>query len=161
MAPCRLGSSTWPMTMAAAPHLSAAVWVDVLSWCVLRELAFQQATQQIGHGHALREGRHLDARPHGGCHVEGQASRVEVAFLKVGGIALANPRLGVWIRGRTCADADALACALAGWLVVAAAHDDHRSSSSTSAVISRAAALFGTVSRASRPAATLSANTMR
>ena len=40
-------------------------------------------------------------------------------------------------------------------------HIGHRSSSSTSAVISRAAALSGAVSRASRPAATLSANTMR
>ena len=72
------------------------------------------------------------------------------------GVALANPRLGVRIRGRARADADAL-CAY-GWL---RCHVGHRSSSSTSAVISRAAALSGAVSRASRPAATLSANTMR
>ena len=64
--------------------------------------------QQIGHGHALREGRYLDARAHGGCDVEGQASRVEVAFAQRIGVALANPRLGVRIRGRTRADADAL-----------------------------------------------------
>src|SRR5690554_4889856 len=161
MARCRLGPSTWKMTMAAQPSLSAAVLVGVQSCCVLRELAFQQATQQLGHCHALREGRYLDARPHGGGHVEGQTGCVQVAFLEIGSIALANPRFGVRVRGRTCADADALARAFAGWLVVCATHDDHRSSSSTSAVISRAAALSGASSRASRPAATLSAKTMR
>src|SRR2546427_6624081 len=56
----------------------------------------------------------LDARPHGGRDVEGQAGRVEVAFLEVIGAALANPRLGVRIRGRTRTDADALARAFAG-----------------------------------------------
>src|SRR5690606_26909099 len=105
---------------------------------------------------ALREGRHLDACPHRGCDVESEASRVEVALAQRIGIALANPRFGVRIRGRTRADADAL-CAYR-WL---RRHVGHRSSSSTSAVISRAAALSGDGSRASRPAATLSANTMR
>ena len=92
-------------------------------------------------------------RARSGRHVERQASRVKVAFVERIGIALANPRLGVRIRGRTRADADALAA----W----AAHVGHRSSSSVSAAISRAAALSGAVSRASRPAATLSAKTMR
>src|SRR3546814_4176994 len=127
------------------------------SWQVLRasfgKLAFQQRAQQFGHGHALREGRYLDARPHRGRDVEGQARGVEVAFLDAVGVALTNPRLGVRVRRWTCADGDALAVALA--------HVGHRSSSSVSAAISRAAALSGAVSRASRPAATLSANTMR
>src|SRR2546427_6981310 len=48
-----------------------------------------------------------------------------VAFLEVIGTALANPRLGVRIRGRASADADALARALAG----RSAHDGHRSRS--------------------------------
>src|SRR3990167_1271280 len=134
------------------------------SWCVLPalfgKLPLQQATQQVGHRHALRESRDLDARAHGGRDVEGQASRVEVAFLEVVGAALANPRLGVRICGRAHADAYALACAVAAGRV-AVANVVHRSSSSTSAVISRAAALSAAVSRASRPAATLSANTMR
>ena len=72
------------------------------------KLALQQAAQQVGHGHALREGGNLDARPHGGRDVEGQASRVEVALVQRIGIALANPRLGVRIRRWTRADADAL-----------------------------------------------------
>src|SRR3546814_15398164 len=123
------------------------------SWGVLPavfwKLALQQAAQQVGHGHALRESRYLDARPHRGRDVEGQASRVEVALAKCIGIALANPRLGVRIRRWTRADADALC---ARWRL--RCHVGHRSSSSTSAVISRAAALSGAVSRASRPAAT-------
>src|SRR5690606_10953864 len=98
--------------------------------------------------------------PHGGRDVEGQAGRVEVALAQRIGVALANPRLGVRIRGRTCADADTLARAFAvRWRL--RGHVGHRRSSSTKAVISRAAALSGAVSRASRPAATLSANTMR
>ena len=64
------------------------------------------------------------------------------------GVPLANPRLGVRVRRRTRTDGDAFAAVLA--------HVGHRSSSSTSAVISRAAALSGAVSRARRPAATLS-----
>ena len=63
------------------------------SWCVLPavfwELPLQQAAQKISHGHALREGRYLDARPHGGCDVEGQACRVKVALAQRIGIALA------------------------------------------------------------------------
>ena len=47
---------------------------------MLWKLPLQQATQQVGHGHALREGRHLDACPHRGCDVEGQAGGVEVAL---------------------------------------------------------------------------------
>lgn len=133
----------------------------VLSLRFLRERLFQQTAQQLGHRHALREGRDLDARPHRGCDVDGQAGRVEVAFLEVGGIALANPRLGVRIRGRARTDGDALARALAVRCVAVAAHGDHRNSSSTNALISRAAALSGANSRASRPAATLSAKTMR
>src|SRR3546814_4024810 len=66
------------------------------SWQVLRasfgKLAFQQRAQQFGHGHALREGRYLDARPHRGRDVEGQARGVEVAFLDAVGVALTNPR---------------------------------------------------------------------
>jgi hypothetical protein len=84
----------------------------VCSPAVFWKLPLQQAAQQVGHGHALREGRHLDARPHGGRDVEGQAGRVEVAFAQRIGVALANPRLGVRIRGRTRADADALAVRL-------------------------------------------------
>src|SRR5690606_14195172 len=130
------------------------------SWCVLPvvlgKLPLQQTAQQVGHGDALLEGRHLDARPHRGCEVEGQARGVEVGTVECIGVALANPRLGVRIPGRTCADADALT---AWWLLCR--HVGHRSNSSTSAVISRAAALSGAVSRTSRPAATLSANTMR
>src|SRR5690606_34300133 len=95
------------------------------SWCVLPvvlgKLPLQQTAQQVGHGHALREGRHLDARPHRGCDVEGQARGVEVAFVECIGVALANPRLGVRIRGRTCADADALT---AWWLLCR--HVGHR-----------------------------------
>src|SRR5690606_13188861 len=113
---------------------------------VLGKLAFQQTAQQVGHGHALRESRYLDARPHGGRNVEREASRIEVALVECIGVALANPRLGVRIRGRTCADADALT---AWWLL--RCHIGHRSSSSTRAAISRAAALSGAVSRASRP----------
>src|SRR5690606_30278438 len=101
---------------------------------LLRELAFQQTTQQLGHRHALREGRDLDARPHGGCDVKGQAGRVEVAFLDTAGVALTNPRLGVRIRRWARTDADALARAFAGRFIVCAAHDDHRTSSSTNAV---------------------------
>src|SRR2546427_9358653 len=104
-----------------AAMLSKLVW----SWRLFREFPLQQRAQQIGHRHALREGRYLDARPHGGRDVEGQAGRVEVAFLEVIGTALANPRLGVRIRGRASADADALARALAG----RSAHDGHRSRS--------------------------------
>jgi hypothetical protein len=81
----------------------------VCSPCGALETPLQQAAQQVGHGHALREGRHLDARPHGGRDVEGQAGGVEVALAQRIGVALANPRLGVRIRGRTRADADALA----------------------------------------------------
>ena len=144
----------------SAPAAGEADAVMVRSPAVLWKLPLQQATQQVGHGHALREGRHLDACPHRGCDVEGQAGGVEVALAQRIGIALANPRLGVWIRGRTCADADALDRAFAvRWRL--RCHVGHRNSSSTSAVISRAAVLSGAVSRASRPAATLSANTMR
>src|SRR5690606_18878030 len=127
------------------------------SWRVLQalvgKLALQQAAQQFGHGHALAKGGDLDARAERGRHVERQACGVEVALVERTGIALANPRLGVRIRGRTCADANALAAR--------AAHVGHRSSSSASAAISRVATLSGAVSRASRPAATLSAKTMR
>src|SRR3546814_7256509 len=84
----------------------------VRSWGVLPavfwKLPLQQAAQQVGHSHALCEGRYLDTRPHRGRDVEGQASRVEVAFVQRIGVALANPRLGVRIRRRTRADADAL-----------------------------------------------------
>src|SRR3546814_5338417 len=75
------------------------------SWRVLPavfwKLALQQTAQQVGHGHALREGRHLDACPHGSRDVEGQASGVDVALVERIRVALANPRLGVWISGRT------------------------------------------------------------
>src|SRR3546814_141315 len=130
------------------------------SWRVLPavfwKLALQQTAQQVGHGQALREGRHLDARPHGGSDVQRQASGVAVALIQHVGLTLANPRFGAWICGRTCADADALGL----WWTLGG-HVSHRSSSSTSAVISRAAALSGAISHASRPAATLSAKTIR
>src|SRR3546814_17385207 len=77
------------------------------SWQVLRasfgKLAFQQRAQPFGPGHALREGRYLDARPHRGRDVEGQARGVEVAFLDAVGVALTNPRLGRRVRRWTCA----------------------------------------------------------
>src|SRR3546814_13403072 len=135
------------------------------SWRVLPavfwKLALQQTAQQVGHGHALREGRHLDACPHGSRDVEGQASGVDVALVERIRVALANPRLGVWISGRTRTDANPLGWAFAvGW-IAAGAHDGHRSTSSTSAVISCAAALSGAASRAHAPAATLSAKTTR
>src|SRR5256885_14225212 len=136
-----------------AAMLSKLVW----SWRLLRKFPLQQRAQQIGHRHALREGRYLDARPHGGRNVEGQAGRVEVAFLEVIGAALANPRLGVRIRGRTRTDADALARAFAG----GTGPCRHPSRSSTHPGISRAATLPGAGSRASPPAAPPSANTMR
>src|SRR2546427_155632 len=149
----------WPRQRQARQQVQ---WMR--SWCVLPavlgKLPLQQAAQQVGHGHALREGRYLDARPHGGRDVEREAGGVEVALAQRIGVALPNPRFSVRIRGRTRAYADALCCALAvrWWL---RCHVVHRSSSSTRTVISRAAALSGAVSRASRPAATLSANTMR
>src|SRR3546814_6512113 len=125
------------------------------SWQVLRasfgKLAFQQRAQQFGHGHALREGRYLDARPHRGRPVEGQARGVEVAFLDDVGVALTNPRLAVRARRWTSADGDALAVELA--------QVGHRCSASVRAAISRAAAPPGAVSRASRPAAALLAHT--
>src|SRR3546814_19014490 len=68
----------------------------------------KQGAKEVGHRHAVWEGRYLDTRPHRGRDVEGQASRVEVAFVQRIGVALANRRLGVRIRRRTRADADAL-----------------------------------------------------
>src|SRR3546814_13012088 len=94
------------------------------------------------------------------CDVDGQAGRVGVPFLEVCGVALANPRLGVRIRGRARTDGDALARALAVRCVSVAAHGDHRNNSSTNVLISRVAALSGANSRASRSAATLSAKTI-
>jgi hypothetical protein len=106
----------------------------------------------------LREGRHLDARPHGGRDVERQAGGVEVAFAQRIGVALANPRLGVRIRGRTRADADALAVRL---LLVASLSCrppqqfvHQRGDFAGGGAVGRGLA-------ASRPAATLSAKTMR
>src|SRR3546814_12435168 len=98
------------------------------SWRVLPavfwKLALQQTAQQVGHGHALREGRHLDACPHGSRDVEGQASGVDVALVERIRVALANPRLGVWISGRTRTDANPLGWAFAvGW-IAAGAHDE-------------------------------------
>src|SRR5574337_1448296 len=71
------------------------------SWRVLRELALQQRAQQLGHRHALREGRDLDARAQRSRDIERQTCGVEVAFLKVGAVALTNPRLGVRICRRS------------------------------------------------------------
>src|SRR5690606_3726466 len=110
-------------------------------------------------GHALTEGGDLDARAQRWRHVEGQACGVEVALIERISVALANPRLSVRIRRWARTDANALGRALAvRWRLCG--HVGHRSSSSTSAAISRVAALSGAVSRASRPAATLSAKTI-
>src|SRR2546427_7724583 len=62
----------WPRQRQARQQVQ---WMR--SWCVLPavlgKLPLQQAAQQVGHGHALREGRYLDARPHGGRDVEREA----------------------------------------------------------------------------------------
>src|SRR3546814_12075732 len=80
------------------------------SWRVLRgKLPLQQAARQFGYGHALAEGGDLDACAQRGRHVERQAGRVKVAFVERIGIPLANPHLGVRIRGWTRTDAAALA----------------------------------------------------
>src|SRR3546814_745813 len=73
------------------------------SWRVLWELALKQCAQQVSHRHALREGRDIDAGAQRGRDVERQTCGVEVTFLKVGAVALTNPRLGVRIfrRART------------------------------------------------------------
>src|SRR5690554_6745666 len=117
------------MAVASLPSSREPQAKQSYSWRVLLarfwKLALQQTAQQVGHGQALREGRHLDARPHGGSDVQRQASGVAVALIQHVGLTLANPRFGAWICGRTCADADALGL----WWTLGG-HVSHRSSSS-------------------------------
>src|SRR5690606_6973952 len=92
----------------------------------------------------------LDARAQCWRHVQRQPCAVALDLAVIDGGALAYPGFGVRIGQRACTDPDALA-----------AHGDHLSNSSTRLPTSRAAALSGASSRARRPAATLSAKTMR
>lgn len=83
-------------------------------------------------------------------HVQRQPGAVALGLAVVDDGALAYPGFGLRIGQRACTDTDALA-----------SHYDRLSNSSTRLLTSRAAALSGVSSRAKRPAATLSAKTMR
>src|SRR5690606_2582815 len=108
---CWLGWQAWRIAAAMPPSPRQKQAKRMYSWRVLFamfwKLALQQTAQQVGHGQALREGRHLDARPHGGGDVQRQAGGVAVALVQCAGLTLTNPGLGVRIRGRTRADSDA------------------------------------------------------
>ena len=65
------------------PYSASIFNISALSFGALSAnaiLALNKGAQQVGHSHASREGRHLDARPQRGRNVEGQARGVEVAF---------------------------------------------------------------------------------
>src|SRR5690606_13099319 len=116
----------------------------------LRELPLQYFAQHLRHGHAAVEGRQLDPRTQCWRDVQCQAGAIALDLAVIDSSAFAYPGFGLRVAQWACTDTDALA-----------AHGDHLSNSSTRLLTSRAAALSGASSRARRPAATLSAKTMR